>query len=64
MIDAQSIVVATTATNQVGNEGIIFRFVLWHSIALATIVALIVFVIAYVFPQYVPHNVKYIQSLF
>ncbi len=64
MVDAQSIVVATTATNQVGNEGIIFRFVLWHSIALATVVALIVITIAYVFPGYVPHGVKYIQSLF
>ncbi len=26
MVDAQSIVVATSATNQVGNEGLIFRF--------------------------------------
>jgi lactate permease len=58
MVDAQSIVVATTATNQVGNEGIIFKFVLWHSLALATIVALIILIIAYVFPGYVPHNVK------
>jgi lactate permease len=64
MIDAQSIVVATTATDQVGNEGIIFRFVLWHSIALATVVALIVFTIAYVFPGYVPHNVQYLKSFF
>lgn len=60
MVDAQSIVVATTATNQVGNEGIIFRFVLWHSVALATIVALIVLAIAYLFPGYIPHNVKYL----
>ena len=35
MVDAQSICVATAATNQVGNEGIIFRFVVWHSVALA-----------------------------
>src|SRR5215467_12512606 len=33
MVDAQSICVATAATNQLGNEGIIFRFVVWHSIA-------------------------------
>jgi lactate permease len=64
MVDAQSIVVATTATNQVGNEGVIFRFVLWHSIALATIVALIVMAFAYVFPGLVPHNVQYLQPLF
>src|SRR6185369_16585003 len=42
MIDAQSIVVATAATNQVGNEGSIFKAVLWHSIILAAIVGLIV----------------------
>ena len=61
MVDAQSIVVATTATNQVGNEGIIFRFVLFHSIALATLVALIVLIIAYIFPGYVPHGVQFLS---
>lgn len=55
MVDAQSIVVATAATNQVGNEGMIFRFVLWHSIALAAIVGLIVMAYAYLFPGAVPH---------
>src|SRR5204862_2264420 len=40
MVDAQSIVVATAATNQVGNEGQIFKFVVWHSLALATFVGL------------------------
>jgi lactate permease len=54
MVDAQSIVVATAATNQVGNEGLIFRFVLWHSIALAAIVGLIVMAYAYVFMNAVP----------
>jgi lactate permease len=54
MVDAQSIVVATAATNQVGNEGIIFKFVLWHSIALASIVGLIVLAYAYVFPGGIP----------
>ena len=34
MIDAQSIVVATAATGQHGQEGQILRFVFWHSIAL------------------------------
>ena len=35
MIDAQSIVVATAATDQHGQEGRILRFVFWHSVALA-----------------------------
>jgi lactate permease len=54
MVDAQSIVVATAATNQVGNEGMIFRFVVWHSIALAAIVGLIVMAYAYLFTGAVP----------
>ena len=32
MIDAQSIVVASTATSWFGHEGTILRFVFWHSI--------------------------------
>ena len=54
MIDAHSIVIGTAATNQVGKEGDIFRFVLWHSLALATIVGIEVLLIAYVFPQIIP----------
>ena len=54
MVDAQSIVVATAATNQVGNEGLIFRFVFWHSIALASIVGMIVMAYAYLFPGAIP----------
>jgi lactate permease len=54
MIDAQSIVVATAATGQVGNEGSILRAVIWHSIALASIVGLIVMLFAYVFPGAIP----------
>src|SRR6266702_8331176 len=42
MVDAQSITIATAATEQVGNEGIIFRFVAWHSVALCSIVGVIV----------------------
>jgi lactate permease len=60
MVDAQSIVVASTATNLVGSEGRILLAVLWHSIALAAIVALIVLVYAYVVPGWVPHGVKLI----
>ena len=54
MIDAQSIVVATAATNQHGQEGRILRFVFWHSIALAAIMGIIVLLQAYVFPWMVP----------
>lgn len=54
MIDAQSIVVSTASTGQVGQEGRILRFVFWHSIALATIMAAIVMLQAYVFPWMVP----------
>jgi len=56
MVDAQSICVATSATDQVGNEGIIFRYVFWHSIALAAVVGVIVLLYAYVFPGAVPHG--------
>ena len=56
MVDAQSICVATSATDQVGNEGIIFRYVFWHSIALAAVVGAIVLLYSYVFPGAVPHG--------
>ncbi len=48
MIDAQSIVVASVATNQQGKEGIILRFVFWHSVALASLVGGLVMLQAYV----------------
>jgi lactate permease len=50
MIDAQSIVVASTATNWFGHEGTILRFVFWHSIALACLVGGLVMLQAYVPP--------------
>ena len=50
MIDAQSIVVASTATKWYGNEGSILRFVFFHSVALACLVGLLVMVQAYVYP--------------
>ncbi|WP_424139016.1 L-lactate permease [Roseomonas chloroacetimidivorans] len=50
MIDAQSIVVASTATNWFGHEGTILRFVFWHSIALACLVGGFVMLQAYVYP--------------
>jgi lactate permease len=50
MIDAQSIVVAATATNFHGQEGIILRYVFFHSIALACLVGVLVMLQAYVWP--------------
>jgi lactate permease len=61
MVDAQSITIATSATEQVGNEGIIFRFVAWHSVALCSIVGLIVVVYAYVFRSIVPHGLSFVK---
>jgi lactate permease len=61
MIDAQSICIATAATNQVGQEGSIFRFVFWHSVALASIVGVIVMLYAYVFPQWIPNGLTFIH---
>jgi len=50
MIDAQSIVVASTATKWYGHEGSILRYVFFHSIALAVLVGLLVMAQAYVDP--------------
>jgi lactate permease len=50
MIDAQSIVVASTATEWYGHEGDILRYVFFHSIALASLVGVLVFLQAYVYP--------------
>jgi lactate permease len=50
MIDAQSIVVASTATRWYGHEGTILRYVFFHSVALAVLVGLLVLLQAYVWP--------------
>jgi lactate permease len=50
MIDAQSIVVASTATKWYGHEGEILRYVFFHSIALACLVGILVTLQAYVYP--------------
>jgi lactate permease len=50
MIDAQSIVVASTATRWYGHEGDILRYVFFHSIVLAMLVGGLVMLQAYVFP--------------
>jgi len=54
MIDAQSIVVASVATNQHGHEGDILRYVFFHSLALAALVGLLVLAQAYLTPWIVP----------
>jgi hypothetical protein len=50
MIDAQSIVVASTATRWFNHEGDILRFVFCHSVALAFLVGVLVTLQAYVWP--------------
>lgn len=50
MIDAQSIVVASTATRWYGHESEILRYVFFHSIALALLVSLLVLGQAYMWP--------------
>ena len=50
MVDAQSIVVASTATNWYGHEGAILRYVFFHSIALACLVGVLVYLQARVPP--------------
>jgi L-lactate permease len=54
MIDAQSIVVASASTQQVGNEAAIFKAVFWQSVVLASLVGLIVMSYAYLFPWLIP----------
>ncbi len=54
MIDAQSIVVSSSATQQTGNEAAIFKAVFWHSLALAALVGVIVMFYAYVIPWIIP----------
>ncbi|HVJ80348.1 MAG TPA: L-lactate permease [Planctomycetia bacterium] len=54
MIDAQSIVVAAVATGREGQEGTLLRFVLPHSIALASLVGLLTLLQAYVLPWMIP----------
>lgn len=50
MVDAQSIVVASTATQWFGQEGRILRYVFVHSVVLASLVGLVVMLMAYVAP--------------
>jgi lactate permease len=54
MIDAQSIVVASTSTGLEGREGEIWKAVFWHSFVLASLVGLVVMLYAYVVPWVIP----------
>jgi lactate permease len=54
MIDAQSIVVSSTATRQVGREAAIFKYVFKHSIVLACLVGAIVMLYAFAIPWVIP----------
>ncbi|MGE0884811.1 MAG: L-lactate permease [Blastocatellales bacterium] len=54
MIDAQSIVVSSAATQQTGNEAAIFKAVFKHSIVLAAMVGAIVMIYAYLMPWIIP----------
>jgi lactate permease len=59
MIAAQSLVIACAVTRQEGQEGLLFRAILKHSIALALLVGLIVLMYAYIFPSAIPSGHHY-----
>jgi lactate permease len=59
MVAAQSLVIGCAVTGQEGKEGLLFRAVLKHSLALLALVGLIVLMYAYVFPGAVPHGHHY-----
>jgi lactate permease len=54
MVAAQTIVVATAATHQQGEEGALLRSVFWHSLALAALMGLIILAQAYWVPWMIP----------
>ncbi len=55
MIDAQSIVVAAVATGEHGKEGEILRYVFWHSLVLACLVGVLVFLQHNYMQWMIPH---------
>jgi len=61
MVDAQSIVVAAAATNIVGQEGDLLRYVFWPSVALASVVGVIIMCYAYIFPSLIPHGLTFMK---
>jgi lactate permease len=54
MISPQSISVATAATGLVGEEGVIFRFTLMHSVAMVLVISVLTFLQAYVLRWMLP----------
>ena len=50
MLAAQSIVIASTATDWYGHEGSILRYVFFHSVALAALMGILVYLQAYIAP--------------
>jgi lactate permease len=54
MISPQSLAVATAACGMVGKEGLLFRFTLKHSLILAAVVGLIVYLQAYFLQWMIP----------
>jgi hypothetical protein len=66
MIDAQSLVVASVATNQQGEEGTILRYVFFHSLTLAAMVGVVIFLYAKVLPEnwmpLAPRNLTYVTQ--
>lgn len=54
MISPQSISVATAASGLVGREGDLFRFTLWHSIAMVLVISTITYLQAYVLKWMLP----------
>jgi lactate permease len=61
LVAFQSIVVATTATKNTGNEAQILRAVLWQSVALVIVIALLVMAFQYAFPQFIPSGVQFLD---
>jgi lactate permease len=59
MVAAQSLVIGCAVTGQQGKEGLLFRAVLKHSLALLVLVGLIVLAYAYVFPGAIPNGHHY-----
>jgi lactate permease len=54
MISPQSISVATAATGLVGKEGNLFRFTLWHSIAMLMVLCVLTMLQAYALKWMLP----------
>jgi lactate permease len=61
LVAFQSIVVATTATKNTGNEAQILRAVLPHSVALVVAIALLVMAFQYILPHWIPSGLQFLE---